>query len=447
MKKHVVVSILLMVLLLSAAGALVAWMIATRAEPKEATPRRSVPIVLAPPVEPNEDYRVRITGFGSARPRVRLRIAPQVAGEVVARAAEFLSGRFVRKGQVLFQVDKTDYALARDAADRQIDLLNVQLQRLATEEANLTASRRIEQRRVELAREQIDKVRRLLTRGAATQQDVDNAEEAALLRDSQLQTVLNQIALIEPQRRQLQAELEVAKVRLAQAQTDLSRTEVLSPVTGRVLDCSVEAGERVAVGQTCGEIYGTEVMDVPVPIPASDLAWLGWSPDANAPRDPVPATVVWERGEGRPIRWRGAVGRVEAGLAAQTRTASVVVEVRNDRRAPDQPALDLNMFCTVTILGRALPKAYLLPREAILPDQSVYVVNSGRLRKRPVRIARLTGERAMLLPGGGVEAGDRVVLRYVPKPVEGMQVRVVDRLPAPLAPAAGPATAPAAPGP
>jgi multidrug efflux pump subunit AcrA (membrane-fusion protein) len=451
MKTHVVVSGLLVLLLLSAAGGVAAWLIATRPEPKQEEPRRPVQTVLAPAVKAERDYRVQIVGYGSARPRVRLRIAPRVAGEVVAKAANFLSGERVRRGQVLCEIDQTDYVLARDSARRQIDLLEVRLKRLETEQANLEASREIERKRLALATEQLDKARQLLSRGAAGENDVDTAEEAMLLRKAQLQGILNQIALIEPQRKGLLAEIAVAKVQLAEAETAIARTRITSPVTGRVLSCSVEVGEHAAVGQVCGELYGTEVMDVPVPVPAGDLQWLDLPGGASsAPAGgSIPATVQWHQPDnGTDVTWPGRVDRIEAGLAAQTRTATIVVEVRNP--PPDRGAtlLDLNMFCKVTILGRTLPVAYVLSRAAILPDKkSVYVVNSGRLQRRGVKIARLAGEEALLLAGEGVEEGDRVILGYVPKPVLGMRLRAVDSLAEPATqaagrPAAGPTTRP-----
>lgn len=173
MKTHVVVSFLLVLLILSAGSGIVVWLIATRPEPEQDRPQRPVQTVLAPPVRAERDYRVPIVGYGSARPRVRLQVVPQVAGEVVAKAPAFLSGEHVRRGQVLCEIDRTDYVQARDLARRQIDLLEVKLERLEAEKGNLEASGEIEQRRVKLAGEQLDKARQLLSRGAAGQNDVD----------------------------------------------------------------------------------------------------------------------------------------------------------------------------------------------------------------------------------------------------------------------------------
>ncbi len=431
MSGRVLVSVLLVGLLLAAAGGLATWMVLTRPRPPQEAVERIVPRVAAPPVRARRDYRVSIVGYGSARPRVRTRIAPLVGGQVVGRAENFLSGRFVREGQVLIEIDRTDFLQARDAARGQVRLLNVQLDQLTTERENLQASLAIEQDRLDLAEEQLAKVRRLRRTQAATENDVDVAKESVLLRKSQLRTVENQLALIPRRRENLRAQTEVAEVELARAETALGRTRVVSPVTGRVLSHQVEVGERVAPGQVCGEVYGTDVMDIPVPIPASDLQWLpertpsaGADPNAAAG---ARAKVVWYRPDDpNATVWTGRIARVEAGLARDTRMATVVVEVRNGPPSSAGPLLDLNMFCKVTIAGRVLAEAFLLPRRALLPDGRVYVVEDGRLGLRSVRVARVGGEQAMLLPGGGVEAGDRVIIGYVPKPVPGMKVVPVD---------------------
>jgi multidrug efflux pump subunit AcrA (membrane-fusion protein) len=498
MKLRVLLNIGLAVAALAGGVLLAWWMILQRPKPAERQPRKVVPKVVAPPIRPLLDRSVRIVGYGSARPRIQLEITPQVSGVVVTRAPNFRSGKYVRAGQVLIEIEKTDYVFSAQRVERRIKLLEAQLAQLNQEEANLKASRKIEGDRVKLAEDQLEKARRLYKDSVGSEDDVDKAREALLARQGQLRSVLNQLELVEPRRRQIHAELGTARVELQQAETDLARCVVKSPVTGRVLSSRIEVGEYVKAGNNCGELYGVTFMEVPVSVPAADLVWIDEElleicklrrrpPDA-AHR--ITATVQWERpGSGETITWRGCVERVEAGLEAQTRTAVLVVQVKNpslrngpgenpaadpadpDGKAPDakdpvsggsgaraneamgngpkerqarkgrtgvpckrspnenKPVLEMNMFCRVTVLGKRLAKAYILPRRAILPDGSVYVVVDGRLRKRPVRVARTANEEAMILPGGGVEDGDRVVIGYIPKPVVGMAVDAIDRMP------------------
>ena len=173
--------------------------------------------------------------------------------------------------------------------------------------------------------------------------------------------------------------------------------------------------------------------------------------EVGSPGRRIPAKVHWEEpGTGRIFTWDGCVSRVEAGLEALTRTATLVVEVINaapGTTAPaasasdDQPMLDINMFCRVTIFGRTERQVIILPRQAIQPDNTVFLVDAEhRLRRRAVKVARFADEQAMILTGedAGIKQGDRVAINYIPKPVVGMLVR-------PTGPA--PASSPAKPAP
>jgi multidrug efflux pump subunit AcrA (membrane-fusion protein) len=168
--------------------------------------------------------------------------------------------------------------------------------------------------------------------------------------------------------------------------------------------------------------------------------------DVVLPEDPsrrITAQVRWNQGpNGISATWPGCVGRVEAGLDERTRTATVVVYVVNE---PDsgRPLLDRNWFCEVAIDGKVLPEAFVLPRKAILPDESVYYVDAeNRLRRKRIQIARYGRDTAVILPDGGLSAGDRVILQHVTKPVIGMTVTPLDELPTSTEPVTtGPASA------
>jgi len=444
MNRHVSVSVLLAAAVMAAAAGAVGLMLKFRSSPPQRRPTRVIPRVLAPPITAKRNYVVRIVGYGSVRPAVEVEITPQVSGRVIWKSARYLSGKFVTAGEVLYRIDQTDYRQARDAAEAEIAVLAAKLEYLARQEASLKASERIERERLALAERTYGRALALLKRGAGTENEVDSAREQVLTRRQQLQNILNSLAVIGPQRDQLSAEKRRAEVDRARALTALKRAEVRSPVAGRVLSCEVEVGDYVTAGRASGSIYGTEVMEIPVSVPASDLQWLDRAVlDACCRRGAaageaglIPAEVRWrEPGTGRLFTWPGRVDRLEAGLEAQTRTAKLIVRVVNratgSATAPSADAagvmpLDVNMFCEVIVQGRRLPRAFVLPRRAVTPERTVFVVENGRLAQAPVRVARFADDQALILPGGGIREAQRVVIGPIARPVLGMTVRAVD---------------------
>ncbi len=428
MKLRVIINVLLVVGIIGLAVGAAALMVHLRSKPEAA--RQAVPPVRveAPKIAAHRNYAMVIEGFGSTRAAVTVQIAPEVGGKVVSRAAGAFSGRFVTAGQELFRIEAKDYQLACDLASRRVELLAAQAARLDQEEKNLKASEKIESERIALAKRVLEDTRKLRQSNAVGSNDLDQAEEAHLARRSQYQNVTNLLALIAPQRAQNQADQAAAKVQLAQAELARKRTTYASPVTGRIRTWNVPKDQVLQAGRSYGELYATDVMEISVPVPASELQWL------DAPAAPVgqavaaeriEAEVFWHEGQGDEKRWAGTVDRIEAGLKARTRTAVLVVRVTNDPN--DRAAmLDINMFCRVRITGRALPRVFAVPRNAIDSDGHAYVVVDGKLKRRSVTVMRFTADKALVGPDSGLAEGDRLVISYLAKPIPGMKVTLRD---------------------
>jgi multidrug efflux pump subunit AcrA (membrane-fusion protein) len=439
-------------------------------KPLETTPViRISPEVAAPAIEPVRDYQVEIVGFGSARPKVSVDVTPQVSGEVIDKHPDYQSGEFISADQILFTIDPTDFKLAADRADSEIALIDAKLSSLDVTEANLEELLTVERDRLALAQADYRRTEELVRQAVATETELDRSRETVLARELQIRILKNQLAELPPMRIELDAQKAVSLVQQRQAQTDLARTIYRSPFAGRVIDCPLEAGERVQAGQECGTIYATDVMEVPVPLAASDIAWIDTDaiPDSDDeitvdPTTGMPssddklilATIVYQAGaNAEPMIWYGYVSRIEAGQAAQTRMTTVIIKVVNPPVGTDRPMLDINMFCRVTLMGEPVPTAFVIPRSAAQPieDQAVtdlrtanvYLVDNpqtnegefaGQLVRRQVRVARYTDDEAMILPGNGLADGDRVVIGYIPKPVPGMTIRIRGEQPEPTTP-------------
>ena len=425
MKLRAIVTAALVVAVLALAGWGALGLIRQRPKPKREQRPRPPLRVTAEKITARKNYRVVVRGYGSLRPRSPVDIIPMVSGNVVWRATQAFSGRHVRKGQELFRIERKDFELARQVAGQRLAQLTAQAGRLDQEEKNLLASKKIEMARIELAQRLLTDTRDLRKRGAAGDSDVDQADEAHLARRSLHQNLVNQLALIGPQRLIVKAETAVAQAQLEQAELDFARTTYVSPVTGRIGACLVREGQPVKAGQVCGSLYATARMEVPVAIPAAESLWLGLGGAAEPKPGQVPAEITWRGGRKRVV-WRGWVDRVEAGLEPQARTARVVVTLEPRPPAADEEtAPDVNMFCDVKLLGRTLERVFLLPRRAIDPDERVYVIEDGRLARRRVKVALYTTDEAVVLPDSGIEEGDRVIISQIPRPVLGMRVKAV----------------------
>ena len=251
-----------------------------------------------------------------------------------------------------------------------------------------------------------------------------------------MQNADNLLALNSPRVEQAEAAIDVARAELEEAELRLSKTRLLAPADGQLVESTLDLGEYVAAGREVASLHGTDAVEIPIAVPMDELRWLPtltpdrFSPAAGSeggPNAALPAAVVrWQGGERR-YEWVGTVVRWEAGLDSQTRTLTLVVEVTrpwDSFRPGEHPALQPGMFCRVEISGGTQPGAVVIPRTAMQDDHAVYLAVEGRLERRQVEVLRYLGDQAII--SAGLQSGDRLVVSPLSAPIIGMKIRTHD---------------------
>jgi membrane fusion protein (multidrug efflux system) len=195
-------------------------------------------------------------------------IAPQVAGEVIARDVD--DNQRVKAGQVLIEIDPQPYQAARDQAEGSLQVAQAELAaaKVNLETARVTWPAKLAGAQAQLVAAQArqfkaqadERRQRSLPKQATTQQDIDNAESALRNADAAVQEaeanrqgadiVAQSIAQADAQVRQLEGQVALAQAQLAQAVLNLGWTKLRAPQDGWVTKRNVDKGNYVQVGQS-----------------------------------------------------------------------------------------------------------------------------------------------------------------------------------------------------
>ncbi|RDE96993.1 EmrA/EmrK family multidrug efflux transporter periplasmic adaptor subunit [Aggregatibacter aphrophilus] len=189
-------------------------------------------------------------------------ISSQVAGNVRQINVENMD--FVHAGDVLLELDDTDYQLSFSQAQntlasavRQISQLGYTVKQLeATVQANQTA----------LTKAQGDLARReqLGKSGAIDKESLQHAREAVMTAEANLKAVKNQLAanksLLMNVSLKEQPEIQKAISSVKQAWLNLQRTKITSPIDGYVARRSTQVGQKVAVGSALMAVIANDQM-------------------------------------------------------------------------------------------------------------------------------------------------------------------------------------------
>ena len=355
-----------------------------------ASARKAPPRVDRPPLGPLvevmptevDDVPVVVAGHGEVVAKVAVDVVPQVGGQVVETHPALVAGGFFRAGEVLVVIDARDYELALERAEAAVARAKVTLER--------------EQAEAEVAR--------------AEWNDLHPGEEPTAL------------VIREPQIRQAEAEHAAAVADLSVAKLNLERTRISLPFDGVVVSESVDIGQFVGIGSRVATVYGTDVVEVRVPLDSRELAW--FDVPSRGDRGGSDAEISASFGGTRSI-WEGRVTRMEAQVDQMSRMVHVVVEVPNPYDTSEEhPALLPGSFVDVQIFGRTLQNVTSVPRYAVREGGRVWVFAEGKLGIRDVEVLR--SDRQQSLISSGLQEGDLVIVSSLDAVTDGMTVRRAD---------------------
>lgn len=369
-------------LILTGAGAVAAYLIATRPEPAREPPAPRGALVEARTVH-RRPHRLDVTAYGTVVPARTLTVRPQVSGRVARVHPHLAPGGRVRAGELLFEIERDEYALAVREARTALGRARA---RLEVERGRHAVARR-EWRRF----------------GDAI--PADGAEPA--------------LAQRLPQLREARLAVEAAAARLDRARLALDRTRVRAPFDAFVRDESVELGQLVDPGVPVATLVGTRTFWVEVAVPVDRLAVIALpgAGDAEGAR----ATVVHEGTAGDVVR-PGRVVQLRGDLEPNGRMARLLVAIEDPFGAPGVPPLLVGSFVRVDLEGARVEPLIAVPRAALRDGREVWVYAGGRLDIRRPEIA--WGLPDVVLVRDGLADGDRIVTSRIPAPVEGMRLRL-----------------------
>jgi len=368
------------IVLLVGVGAAALIASARKAPPRVERPPLG-PLVEVVPVEIT-DIPVEVSGHGEVVARVSVDVVPQVAGQVVEVHRSLVAGGFFSAGEVLVVIDPRDYELAVERAQAAVARAKVTLER--------------EQAEAEVAR--------------AEWEDLHPDEEPTGL------------VIREPQIRQAEAEYAAAVAELSVAKLNLERTRLSLPFDGVVVSKNVDQGQFVGNGSRLATVFGTDVVEVRVPLDSRELAWF----DVPSGRSGQGAAAeVSTTFGGTRSTWHGRVTRMEAQVDQTSRMVHVVIEVaRPYETSENRPALLPGSFVDVRIEGRTLHEVVAVPRHAIHEGGRVWVFDDGTLGVREIEIVR--EDRQQTVISAGLDDGDLVIVSALDAVTDGMIIRRAD---------------------
>jgi HlyD family secretion protein len=189
------------------------------------------------------DITETVTASGKIYPEIEVKVSPDVSGEIVELQVK--EGDSVKKGQVLAKIYADIYSTQRNQAAAEVSRQQALVDNSKAQLASLKSA-------LDLAQTTFNRQKQLLAEHVISKAEYEQAENSLLTAQANYNAALQNI-------RSGEAGIAGSQASLETANKNLSRTAVLSPMSGVVSLLNVKAGERV-VGNSM--MAGTEMMRI-----------------------------------------------------------------------------------------------------------------------------------------------------------------------------------------
>ena len=422
----------------------IVWMTQPVEQFVETQPEASITVRVMT-VEPGPLVATAI-GYGRVKPAHDWTAVSEVEGRINVLSDGLAEGTIVEAGQVIVEIDKTDYELSIRKSQANFTSAEAALAELDRRETNSQASLEIEERILTVAQAEFDRASDLLARGSGTQASLDTVRKVLLSQEIAVTSLKNTLALYPSQRASAEATLALRQVELAEEQRSLEKTKITAPFRARVSEVNVEEGQFIRTGDNLLTLEGTEFAEIVAEIQPRSFAPLVQSAlgDMFQPGNEidstqvinllksfgVTATVVMNLTE-QDATYPAELTRYRGAIDSDTGTIGVVVRVTDPlltNRSRVQPPLNVGSFVSVVLQAVPVDGVITIPRAAVHQDESgtpyVYLSDvDSRLIVRPITVGQVVGE--VIVAVDGLDDGDVLVLSAPRPPIPGMKLTLV----------------------
>ena len=342
------------------------------APPPAAPPTVDIAEVAQQDVPVYRDWVAQLTG------RTNADITPKVQGYLLVQ--NYRDGFFVKKDQLLFEIDSRPFVAALDQAKAQV----------AVAKANLSEADTNVARDTPLAQQNAIPQKQL---------DTDLATQAAAV-----------------------AQLDAAKAQMTQAELNLSWTKVYAPFDG------IAGVAAVGIGDLVGPGTKLTVMSLVDPIRAnfniSESDYLDYASrisrairSKELSMSTMPVEFIQTNGDVYPQK--GSISLVNREVTSQTGTIQIAADFPNK-----ESILRPGGFGSIRIETGINRNAMVIPQQAVIEVQSMFqvvvITPDNKVHFRPVKLGARVGSKWIV--EDGLKPGEKVVVQGFMRLRDGMQV-------------------------
>jgi multidrug efflux pump subunit AcrA (membrane-fusion protein) len=379
--------------------------------------RGEIPVQITPAIMRPLTYSIKVTG--DILPLMQVDLNPKVSGYL--EWIDVHIGDIVKQGQVIAQIDRTDFLQKVKEIEAKVAQAKAQLNEIETgtraeELRQAEEAVRQAQSRFENAKLQHERVEALYKREVISKKERDISDMDYIVAEAQLASSQQQLKLLREGARQevkdaSQAKLKEMEAILEQERTRLQNAKIVAPFRGEISRKYVDAGALVSASTPLVSLVHTDTLKIIANFLERDVPLLRVGMKAKIRVESYPGKI-----------FEGRVEKINSALDLSTRTLQAEIYIPNSDRS-----LKPGMFSNVEVVLLEKPQTLMIPREAVIEtggEWCVFIVEEKQAVRRRVTLGYEQDRLVEVLTG--LNEGDRVVIKGQQSVKDGSAIRVIE---------------------
>lgn len=329
------------------------------------------------------DYPVVVETHAFVQAHNQITLTSQVSGTVAKTSSSFEVGAYFDIGEVLVEIDRSDYETSLAIAESELAVAN----------SELKLAKIVEQRKL-----------RLVESNAVPQGEVETASAS---------------------REQAQANVALAETNIEQAKLNLRRTQFLAPFDGRVVSKMIGVGQLAGNSTPLGEVFAIDYVEVRLPVSGVQRDLLDLPEFAND----APLAVRLQDGiqQSNETVWHGTIVRTEGVLDANSRDLFAIARIDDPfGRKSGKPPLRIGQPVIASIEGKVLHDVIALPRAAVRELDQVVLVDRAAQTLLPLKVETLWSDAEhVIISSSSIPTGMWLATTPMPYTPKGAKIEII----------------------
>ena len=368
-----------------------------------------------------KNHLLSLEGYGVIQSSEIITLSSEVAGIITYVNDKMEPGFEIKKGEILFEIDKTDFELSVNLMKSKISVIEARIKESETDQTFVEKSISLYQKETELAEKEVKRQQDLLKKNIGSENNKELAEKALISAENMLLSARKQLSTLKSSVKTMQEQKKEAENSLLIESNKVSKCTITAPKDLRVVSRHIEAGQVATPQMAAVTLEDSKNLEIPVKISGPKIVkWLKLSKNENdlfKALQSTSAKIYWIEGDNLNELAEGTLTRIEK-YNSQNRMIEAIVTLKKVKAVTAT-----GMFCKVEISGKELQNVFRIPRVALTKTGQAMVIENKRIKFYPVEVIYSGGDFFMI-KSDSLKNSHVFVNSKIASPVEGMKVEV-----------------------